>query len=773
MSASFPDISVPVTPLARSKVSPRDEGRGASVSRAARGAGASSLAALVRVLVAAHPLVVTAVAVPLFASGVLDIAVAPDEASEAGAVRALQAMAHGLTGAHAAVAVVLSALSVRAFVTRFSRVGRRRTATVPAADGAVAGHEGAHDSSPAPTRKSAWLHGLERQVGRFADDVGAGLFALIGCLFLMVCSGSSASVFVPLLYVTLAGLAALHTLAATALFAAVPVGYEVLRVVFLGGEAAAVSGLHVVYLMAFAGLGALVLRAEVMRGRRRRELAIARTLDRVAAEARVYRLGGSVAATAEAVGATGPDAVTSRDEAALHDETAAEVAAVDAIHAVMRDALAVLDRALDAHTVAVVTFADAGSAQLNVREVRTQSPHLERRKLTASAGVLAAAVKQRRTLTMENLTGRAGILNYYTCDVGVGSFAAVPLFASGAGASGAVEGERELAGLVIADRINPAAFDGAQVGALEAAARQIERTLETEQLLHRALSERERQARFFRASDRLNHALTLDEVYEQFLTSAHEVSGFEFAAVTLLVDGAAGTQVVVTGVGEGFEALTGTTFEAGSSLVAAAVKMREAMPEKPFHRMEAKRRVVFHESVDPAELARARSVKVVPLVARDVAVGTLVIGSSATEEFGDDAVTMLRVIASQAAVRVENAKLFKQMERMATTDGLTGLFNRRTFNERLREAMARAARIDKPVTLLICDVDHFKRVNDTYGHDVGDQVIQRVASVLKKSARETDTVARRRVCGDHGVDRHGGCGGVCRTTARADQGAGV
>lgn len=83
-----------------------------------------------------------------------------------------------------------------------------------------------------------------------------------------------------------------------------------------------------------------------------------------------------------------------------------------------------------------------------------------------------------------------------------------------------------------------------------------------------------------------------------------------------------------------------------------------------------------------------------------------------------------------------------QLQRLATTDGLTGLHNRRAFHTRLKEEMERAGRHSHDVSLLMVDVDHFKQVNDLFGHPIGDKVLQRVAHVLEVNARDYDFVAR-------------------------------
>ena len=84
----------------------------------------------------------------------------------------------------------------------------------------------------------------------------------------------------------------------------------------------------------------------------------------------------------------------------------------------------------------------------------------------------------------------------------------------------------------------------------------------------------------------------------------------------------------------------------------------------------------------------------------------------------------------------------KELEALATTDGLTGLKNRRTFGEKLAEEHARAVRYHQPLSLLLLDVDHFKQYNDTFGHPAGDAVLRSVAQALGSTARDTDVAAR-------------------------------
>ena len=102
----------------------------------------------------------------------------------------------------------------------------------------------------------------------------------------------------------------------------------------------------------------------------------------------------------------------------------------------------------------------------------------------------------------------------------------------------------------------------------------------------------------------------------------------------------------------------------------------------------------------------------------------------------------LLVVADLAGVAIGGARLFETVQKQATTDGLTGLVNRRTLDARLGEAIARARRLQTPLCVVLGDIDHFKSVNDTYGHGTGDEVLKAVARALAVTARTSDVVAR-------------------------------
>jgi diguanylate cyclase (GGDEF)-like protein len=142
---------------------------------------------------------------------------------------------------------------------------------------------------------------------------------------------------------------------------------------------------------------------------------------------------------------------------------------------------------------------------------------------------------------------------------------------------------------------------------------------------------------------------------------------------------------------------------------------------------------------------RPRGMKAIasfPLKRADRVVGVFNVAFLRLHHFSDDELRVLGLLADQAAIVIENARLYEEARRLSITDGLTGLYNSRHFYAILRKEMARIDRYDRALSLVMMDIDNFKAYNDAYGHLAGDDLLQDLARFLQNQIRSTDLAFR-------------------------------
>jgi diguanylate cyclase (GGDEF)-like protein len=137
------------------------------------------------------------------------------------------------------------------------------------------------------------------------------------------------------------------------------------------------------------------------------------------------------------------------------------------------------------------------------------------------------------------------------------------------------------------------------------------------------------------------------------------------------------------------------------------------------------------------------SLAIVPLRRDHSVLGAIVIEGDGARQVIEREVDTIRLLARVASLSLRTAEEFSRQHALARRDPLTGLANRRTFDERLATLLAESDRYQRPVSLLLADLDHFKRVNDEHGHDAGDAVLRHAAQILGGALRaEVDLCAR-------------------------------
>ncbi|TPV92712.1 MAG: diguanylate cyclase [Myxococcales bacterium FL481] len=549
-----------------------------------------------------------------------------------------------------------------------------------------------------------------------------GLLLMMAGYALIAITGGPRSFLYPLIYALVSFLAVLHrspVAAAGWLLAAC--GLEWLTVVSVNPVRYALFGYHVTFIGFFAAGNFLVLSGLARRLRGDHFAQLHGELARLRQDARDYRL---VAAQR-----TRNDRAESRDE----EEQSIARGSAEAVHEHVGATLELLRQTMRLQTCALLWRGESGTWAL--KAAASSSERVRELAEVSVGGLLAPVLRDGTPLRLHGLSRKARP-PYYDGQPGVTDLCAVPV----------VEGEA-LRGVLCADRNDREAFTAVESATLQQAAQQVLRIVEHERALAAVERGKYEQERFYAASEALNGALTLDEVYDKTFAAMRTIASFDLAVCTSFSASDGRHRVVAVRLSESVAdepawrtaaaKLDARGLDEAGTLVSIAIKNRHYMPA-----------VSDRVSADACALATdvalpsTKSLLILPLVHGDAVLGTVTLVSAQPGRYCNRVRDMLRVISHHVAVNLQNARMYRAMEERATTDGLTGLTNHRAFQERFEQLHALAERTGQRFAVLLTDIDHFKRVNDTYGHPVGDMVLKRVAAVLANRARKVDVVAR-------------------------------
>jgi diguanylate cyclase (GGDEF)-like protein len=463
---------------------------------------------------------------------------------------------------------------------------------------------------------------------------------------------------------------------------------------------------HTALIALFGLINLVFTQAEISRVRVVSERALRDEQQRVRDDARVFRL------------------VATPTESGVGDEDRLTRSSVEEAHQALFFNLDLLKRTMALHSCVLLLCDDAGQ-KLKVAELTSDSDDLAPGPFSLAAGAVGAAYQRGLTMNLEHLRpGYAGIC-YYQGAAQVRSFIAIP-----------VREGNTVRGVLCADRLEDKPFSPAEEELLKAAISHLQRTLENERVFLQLERSKREHAVLRKAAQALGSALTEQAVLDAALGATADIASYDLAVVTQY-DAATSTHCVRKAVGEGAEELRTLSFRDNASLTAMAVKNRHYLPYRG--EFDPQSQVVYTRK---ASLSGMQSLLILPLVVRDVAIGTLALAARRSEAFGGHVRPALSALASQLAVALSNAESVRRLEELATTDGLTGCFNKRYFNEQLKSKLSAAERFGRKLSLIITDLDHFKVVNDTYGHATGDVVIRELGAILMRLKRQTDVVAR-------------------------------
>jgi diguanylate cyclase (GGDEF)-like protein len=227
--------------------------------------------------------------------------------------------------------------------------------------------------------------------------------------------------------------------------------------------------------------------------------------------------------------------------------------------------------------------------------------------------------------------------------------------------------------------------------------------------------------------------LEMGQAVNHILDQLKQVVPYDSASVQLIE----GNELVIVG-GRGWEDeadVLGMRFPVPGENPNSAV----IQTGKPYYLADAGK--VYEKFSEPPH-DHIRSWLGVPLIVQGRLTGLLAIDSAQPGNFDEEKINIALEFANQVAGALENARLFRESQTQAITDALTGVYNRRGLFQLGEFEFQRSRRINRPFSVMMFDIDHFKQVNDKYGHAAGDQVLHQVAQRCLKNSRATDLVGR-------------------------------
>ncbi len=398
----------------------------------------------------------------------------------------------------------------------------------------------------------------------------------------------------------------------------------------------------------------------------------------------------------------------------------------DALHHIMND----LYDILKPHTIILFTR-DPKTRKMCFRDAISATENINRSATVGEGeGLLGWMWRELESLRLTSYHHPPENLVYYNNEERVQSLLAVPVIRNSTG---------EAEGLLVADSLQEGYFTPEDERLIWLSARQVMQELETAEQRRREVNEARISHALYKVSDALNSSIDLDEVLDATMACVTRIADADLVALSLY-DRHQSNSYVARATGGLADSFKGKRFNPDESLV-GWVTTPEQYLYYPDFKSRKVQKPVFGKNF-PSIKKNIGTFFCYPLVSGSDFLGSITVIFREEGAINDYERNALNTTARMAATSIANANLHRRVEQLATTDGLTGLHNHRYFQERLSERIEEARRHPTHHTLLLLDIDHFKQVNDKYGHPVGDEVLRSLAGLFKSSIRNVDLAAR-------------------------------
>ncbi len=410
-----------------------------------------------------------------------------------------------------------------------------------------------------------------------------------------------------------------------------------------------------------------------------------------------------------------------------------ELLSADRMHVIQQffegvnNQLHILQSALGATSV-VLFWSGPSSGEISIYALSSHVNDCVKSTFPLGSGVIGV-LKDCAEISLAPYQPNSPAIPYYSRSTPVGSFFARTL--PGGTIGGNKTGDY---GVLCIDRLSTESWSPAEKGLIAATGDQILKNLSLSRDLLYTDIERKTLKLVFEGLRKLNSALNLDSVYKAANQAFDLIIPTDIFAISVIHDDQ--HELCYISADRSIKKMD-SRFPLDDSLIGQAVKYRRTLPENISHPGRA-------PIVNGLKLFdRYKSVLVVPLLQEDSPVtGVLILAAQKENLVTRNHREMIEMVAAQVAIKIDLARSHEQIQQLVITDPLTGIANRRAFQRAFTAMYERARRRSGSFSLIVCDIDLFKKVNDIYGHPFGDKVIQQVAKQLNEVVRTGDLAAR-------------------------------